>query len=130
MGSIKTDGAVDGGYDVVIERIVDYAYNFQTPSEAALKRAKIALLDSLGAAVESLMTSKECEAMIVGRSIGVKSRNKVERSDLVSYGFSVSDSTQISQDILKAAFDLGAMIRYLDHNDAFAGAEWGHPSGE
>ena len=31
-------------------------------------------------------------------------------------------------DPMKGAFDLGTMIRYLDHNDAYPGAEWGHPS--
>lgn len=31
---------------------------------------------------------------------------------------------------MKGAFDLGAMIRYLNHNDALAGADWGHPSGK
>ena len=31
-------------------------------------------------------------------------------------------------DPVKGAFDLGTLIRYLDHNDAFPGAEWGHPS--
>lgn len=36
--------------------------------------------------------------------------------------------TKYQLDIVKGAFDLGTMIRYLDHNDAFPGAEWGHPS--
>jgi 2-methylcitrate dehydratase PrpD len=38
--------------------------------------------------------------------------------------------TSYQMDPLKGSFDLGSLIRYLDHNDAFPGAEWGHPSGE
>ena len=32
-------------------------------------------------------------------------------------------------DPVKGAFDLGSLIRYLDHNVGFVDAEWGHPSG-
>lgn len=106
-------------FDGVIIEIVDYAYDFVIQSSTAWVRAKAALLDALGAALESLHTSAEC-AQIVGPTF--------PGSAPVPGGFRLP-GTNYQLDILKGAFDLGAMIRYLDHNDAFPGAEWGHPSG-
>ncbi|KAM0806523.1 putative 2-methylcitrate dehydratase [Seiridium cardinale] len=121
MTTEQPDNNAEKPYDDVIHLIVDYAYNFDTPSHAALTRAKAALLDSLGAAIESLNTSKECAALV-----GPLWPNQ---AGAVSGAFRLP-GTKHSLDLLKGAFDLGATIRYLDHNDAFAGAEWGHPSGE
>ena len=36
--------------------------------------------------------------------------------------------TSYQLDPVKAAFDIGAMIRWLDYNDTWLAAEWGHPS--
>ncbi|KAK9421808.1 putative 2-methylcitrate dehydratase [Seiridium unicorne] len=119
MTTEQPDNNAEKPYDDVIHLIVDYAYNFNTPSDAALTRAKAALLDSLGAALESLNTSKECAALV-----GPLWPNQ---AGAVSGAFRLP-GTKHSLDLLKGAFDLGATIRYLDHNDAFAGAEWGHPS--
>ncbi|KAK6075575.1 2-methylcitrate dehydratase [Seiridium cupressi] len=119
MTTEQPDNNAEKPYDDVIHLIVDYAYNFNTPSDAALTRAKAALLDSLGAAIESLNTSKECAALV-----GPLWPNQ---AGAVSGAFRLP-GTKHSLDLLKGAFDLGATIRYLDHNDAFAGAEWGHPS--
>ncbi|KAI0151733.1 hypothetical protein GGR57DRAFT_513678 [Xylariaceae sp. FL1272] len=105
-------------YDDVIVRIVDYAYDYEVVSEPALARAKMALIDSLGVAIESLALSKECEALV---------KPLLPGSGAVAGGFKLP-GTPYQMDILQAAFNMGAMIRYLDHNDAFAGAEWGHPS--
>ena len=50
-------------------------------------------------------------------------------ADVAPNGFKLP-GTGYQLDPLKGAFDMGSMIRYLDHNDAFPGAEWGHPSGK
>ncbi|GAW23111.1 hypothetical protein ANO14919_126610 [Xylariales sp. No.14919] len=105
-------------YDDVIIRIVDYAYDYEVVSEPALARAKMALIDSLGVAIESLALSNECASLVKPLLPGAGS---------VAGGFKLP-GTPYSMDVLQAAFNMGAMIRYLDHNDAFAGAEWGHPS--
>ncbi|ETS77642.1 hypothetical protein PFICI_09704 [Pestalotiopsis fici W106-1] len=105
-------------YDEVVTLIVDYVYDYEDISEAALARAKLALIDSLGVAIESLTKSKECAALVKPILPGAVS---------VVGGFRLPGTTY-SLDLLQGAFDMGAMIRYLDHNDAFAGAEWGHPS--
>jgi 2-methylcitrate dehydratase len=119
MGDQIPDDNAQQPYDSVIDDIVQYVYNFSTPSSEARSRAKAALLDALGAALESLHTSKECAALL-----GPVWPN----TTAVPGGFRIPGTTY-SVDLLKGAFDMGAMIRYLDHNDAFPGAEWGHPSG-
>ncbi len=106
------------GYDSVLTLIVDYAYDFKIVNAAAWERAKATLLDALGAAFESIHTSAECLQLIGPTFPG---------SAVVPGGFRLP-GTMFQLDILKGAFDLGSMIRYLDHNDAFPGAEWGHPS--
>lgn len=119
---MQADSADDNAskpYDSIIIEITDYAYDFDIQSSNAWVRAKAALLDALGAALESVHTSAEC-ARIVGPTF--------PGSAAVPGGFRLP-GTNYQLDILKGAFDLGSMIRYLDHNDAFSGAEWGHPSG-
>lgn len=119
MGLNGTLNGSDRQYDLIITQIVEYAYDFAVDNSVAWERAKLALLDALGAAFESVHYSKECASMIEplfpedGRALA---------------GFKVP-GTPHQVDILRGAFNLGSMIRYLDHNDAFPGAEWGHPSG-
>lgn len=107
-------------YDGVIDLIVDYAYDYTDPSPAAWTRAKATLLDAIGSAIESFHTSKECRDLL---------GPQWPTSAPIPDGFR-PPGTNYSLDLLKGAFDMGAMIRYLDHNDAFPGAEWGHPSGK
>jgi 2-methylcitrate dehydratase len=120
MSIPQPDDNSERPYDEIINRIVDYAYDYEIVSESAWARSKMALIDSLGVAIESLALSKECAALIKPLLPGAAS---------VVGGFKLP-GTPYSLDILQAAFNMGAMIRYLDHNDAFAGAEWGHPSGK
>ena len=115
----QADDNTTRDYDEVITKIVDYAYDYQITSAEAWIRAKATLLDALGAAFEGLHTSDELWQFL-GPSLP---------GGAVSGGFKVP-GTPFQLDILKGAFDMGAMIRYLDHNDAFPGAEWGHPSGK
>ncbi|KAK9424295.1 putative SpoL [Seiridium unicorne] len=105
-------------YDDIISRIVEYTYEYEVKSEAAWARSKIALIDSLGVAIESLAQSKECAQLIQPILPGAAS---------IPGGFRLP-GTSYSLDALQGAFCMGTMIRYLDHNDAFPGAEWGHPS--
>ena len=106
-------------YDHIITDIVDYAYNYKIDSSFAWTRASLALLDAMGAASESISCSAECARII---------RPSFPGEGEISGGFRLP-GTSYQVDILRGAFDLGSMIRYLDHNDAFPGAEWGHPSG-
>ena len=109
----------DRPYDDVITQIIEYAYDFTIDTSVAWDRAKLALLDAIGAAFESIHCSRECARMI---------EPLFPEDGRAPAGFKLP-GTSYQVDILKGAFNLGSMIRYLDHNDAFPGAEWGHPSG-
>ncbi|GBE83053.1 2-methylcitrate dehydratase, mitochondrial [Sparassis crispa] len=101
-------------FDAVIQSISDYVFNYQISSTNAWMRAHVALLDSLACAIESVPV---CSSFI-GPTV---------KGTVVPNGFPLP-ATPYVLDPLKAAFDLGSLIRYLDHSDAFPGAEWGHPS--
>ena len=105
-------------YDRILTEITDYVYSKDISNSKALQRARIALLDSLGCALETLKESSEARSLLgplIARSY---------QPD----GFKLP-GTAFQLDPVKGAFDFGTLIRYLDHNDAFPGAEWGHPSG-
>lgn len=106
-------------YDDVLVAIVNYVYDFEIRSDVAWRNAKVALLDAVGCAIESLEISEECALMLGPVWPGAEE---------VPNGFKLP-GTRFQLDPIKGAFDMGAMIRYLDHNDAFPGSEWGHPSG-
>jgi 2-methylcitrate dehydratase len=104
-------------YDKVVVDIVEYVYDVPITSSLAFERARLALLDSLGCAIETLAHSSEARSFI----------GPVVPGTLVPNGFRLPGSL-FELDPVKGAFDLGSLIRYLDHNDAYPGAEWGHPS--
>ena len=115
----QADNNADHEYDQVITKIVDYVYDTTIDSPRAWVNAKAALLDALGCSYETLELSTEC-----ARLIGPVYPSTANTPN----GFRLP-GTRFQLDMLKGAFDMGVMIRYLDHNDAFLGAEWGHPSG-
>ena len=119
MAVVRADDNTSKPYDQIITTIVDYAYDFEIQSAFAWDRARTTLLDAMGSAFESIHCSADCARMI---------RPSFPGEATVSGGFRLP-GTLYQLDVLKGAFDLGSMIRFLDHNDAFPGAEWGHPSG-
>ena len=106
-------------FDQVISNIADYVYDFEITSEKAWINARATLLDALGCVYECLAISEDCRNLVGPVYPGTA---------IVPNGFKLP-GTHFQLDILKGAFDMGVLIRYLDHNDAFFGAEWGHPSG-
>lgn len=106
-------------YDQVLVDIVNYVFHYDVTNPRAWQRAKIALFDALGCAFETLTKSSEARDLI----------GPVAESTNVPNGFRLP-GTSFQLDPVKGAFDLGSLIRYLDHSDAFSGAEWGHPSGK
>ena len=102
--------------DNVIARIADYAVNYQPDSELALDTARLCLMDSIGCALLAMdypactkLLGPDAEGMIVPNGVRVP-------------------GTRHQLDPVKAAFDTGAAIRWLDFNDTWLAAEWGHPS--
>ena len=103
-------------YDQVIVDIVDYALAYEVKSELAFDTARNILIDTLGCGLEAL------EYPAARKLIG-----PIVRGTVVPNGAKVP-GTQFQLDPVQAAFNIGALIRWLDFNDTWLAAEWGHPS--
>jgi 2-methylcitrate dehydratase len=103
-------------YDQVIIDIVDYALNFEVTSPVAYETAWNCFMDTLGCGLEAL----EYEAC-------TKLLGPVVPGLTVAHGVKVPGTKQVL-DPVQGAFNIGAMIRWLDFNDTWLAAEWGHPS--
>jgi 2-methylcitrate dehydratase len=96
--------------------IADYVLGYRIDSEEAWETARHCLMDALGCALLALRYP-EC-AKLLGPEV---------HGTVVPGGCRVP-GTQFVLDPVKAAFDIGSMIRWLDFNDTWLAAEWGHPS--
>ena len=103
-------------YDQAIIDIVDYALNYEVKSPVAYETAWNCFMDTLGCALEAL----EYEAC-------TKLLGPVVPGVTVSNGVKVPGTKHVL-DPVQGAFNIGAMIRWLDFNDTWLAAEWGHPS--
>ena len=103
-------------FDTVINRIADYAAASEPPSERALETAFYVLMDSLGCAFRALRVPA-CTKLL----------GPVVPGALLRGGARVP-GTGYELDPVGAAFNIGALIRWLDFNDTWLAAEWGHPS--
>ena len=103
-------------WDQVLVDIVDYVRDYQVDSEPALESARWILVDSLGCALQAL------EYPACTRLLG-----PLVPGTHVEHGARVP-GTAHELDPVQAAFNIGAMIRWLDFNDTWLAAEWGHPS--
>ena len=103
-------------YDPVVTKIVDYVYGHKITSKLAFETAKYCLIDSVGCAILALKFS-ECTKLlgpwVSGMSIQNGARVIGREGEL---------------DPIKAAFDIGTLIRWVDYNDTWLAKEWGHPS--
>lgn len=103
-------------YDEVLQRIADYTLNYQITSDEAWRIARYCLMDSLGCAILALRFP-EC----------TKHLGPFVPGTIVPSGARVP-GTPYRLDPIKAAWDIGCTIRWLDYNDTWLAAEWGHPS--
>lgn len=103
-------------YDAPIQDIADYVLNYRITSTEALMTARHCLIDSLGCALLAL-TFPDCT-----RHLG-----PFVEGTTVPNGARVP-GTPYRLDPVKAAWDIGCTIRWLDYNDTWLAAEWGHPS--
>ena len=102
--------------DPVLVDIVDYALDFPIDSTLALDTARNCLIDTLGCGLEAL-TYPACTKLM----------GPIVPGTIVPNGAKVP-GTSFQLDPVQAAFNIGAMIRWLDFNDTWLAAEWGHPS--
>ena len=102
--------------DPELVAIADYVCDYQVTSEEAITTARHCLMDSIGCALLALQYP-EC----------TKHLGPIVPGTLVPNGAKVP-GTQLQLDPVKAAWDIGALVRWLDFNDTWLAAEWGHPS--
>jgi 2-methylcitrate dehydratase len=102
--------------DKVLTDIADYALGFEIESDLAYSTAQYCLMDTLGCGLEAL-EYPACTKLL----------GPIVPGTVVPNGARVP-GTAFQLDPVQAAFNIGAMIRWLDFNDTWLAAEWGHPS--
>src|SRR5688500_14280957 len=102
--------------DDVLTSIADYALSYQIKSDAAYETAYYCLMDTLACGFQALQypaCTKLMGPVVPGATMPGGAR---------------VPGTSYELDPVQAAFNIGAMIRWLDFNDTWLAAEWGHPS--
>ena len=102
--------------DKILVDIADYAANYVSTSREAIDTARYDLIDTLGCGLLALRYP-ECAKLL----------GPVVPGATLSNGARVP-GTAWQLEPVQAAFNIGAMIRWLDYNDTWLAAEWGHPS--
>jgi 2-methylcitrate dehydratase len=102
--------------DRVLVDIADYVCNYDIASDEAYETARYCLIDTLGCGLEAL-----------GYPACTKLLGPIVPGSIVPNGAKVP-GTQFQLDPVQAAFNIGTMVRWLDFNDTWLAAEWGHPS--
>ena len=114
--SDNVDLNVRSGPDSLLVEIAEYVSTYNIESELALETAKNCLIDTIGCGLLALKFPA-CTKMLGPIVNGTK----------VPFGVRVP-GTNFLLDPVKGAFDIGCTIRWLDFNDTWLAAEWGHPS--
>jgi 2-methylcitrate dehydratase len=102
--------------DKVLTLIADYVTKYEVASKEAYDTARYCLMDTLGCGLEAL-EYPACTKLL----------GPIDPETVVPHGAKVP-GTKFQLDPVQAAFNIGAMIRWLDFNDTWLAAEWGHPS--
>lgn len=102
--------------DEILVRIANYVFDYKIESKEALETAKYCLIDTLGCGLEAL----DYPACV--RHLG-----PTVPGSIIPNGTKIP-GTNFQLDPINGAFNIGAMIRWLDFNDTWLAAEWGHPS--
>jgi 2-methylcitrate dehydratase len=103
-------------YDAVLTEIADYVLNTKINSVAAYETARFCLMDALGCGILAL-NFPECTKLLGPIVPGANLP-----------GGARVPGTSYELDPVQAAFNIGTMVRWLDFNDTWLAAEWGHPS--
>ena len=114
--SITVETNVRPDPDELIQKIADYVHDYNITSDEAISTAKYCLMDTIGCGLLAL-TFPECKSLLGPHIDGTEVPNGVRVL-----------GTNFKLDPIKAAWDNGAIIRWLDFNDTWLAAEWGHPS--
>lgn len=116
MSAADTRSAMRPDPDTVLVDIADYVDGYRVESLAALETARYCLMDSLACGFQALdypACTKLLGPVVPGATLPGGAR---------------VPGTGWELDPVQAAFNIGAMVRWLDFNDTWLAAEWGHPS--
>ena len=116
MSALDTKSAKRPDPDAVLVAIAEYAKNSVISSAAAFDTARFCLMDTLACGFQALHYPA-CTKLL----------GPVVPGALMPGGARVP-GTSFELDPVQAAFNIGAMVRWLDFNDTWLAAEWGHPS--
>lgn len=114
--SHQADQNIRPDFDKELQAIADYVIDYQIESEEAYRTAYYCLLDTLGCGLMALQFS-ECRK-VLGPIVPGMTLDNGARVPGCDYEL----------DPVQAAFNIGTMVRWLDFNDTWLAAEWGHPS--
>ncbi len=104
-------------FDQVIQDITDYVMNYDvTQSDEAMQTARYCWMDTIG-----------CGLFALNYPACVKMLGPIVPGANMTHGARVP-GTCYELDPVRAAWNIGAMVRWLDFNDTWLAAEWGHPS--
>jgi 2-methylcitrate dehydratase len=103
-------------FDQVMVDIADYVCNYEIDSDEAYSTARYCMMDSLACAMLA-MKFPGCTRLLGPMVPGAEMT-----------GGARVPGTAFELEPAQAAFNLGVLIRYLDFNDTWLAAEWGHPS--
>src|SRR5690554_2179708 len=112
----NADQNVRPDYDDLLKTIADYVLDTPIYSEEAWTTARYCLMDTLGCGLLALRFP-EC----------TKHLGPLVQGTVVPHGARVP-GTSFELDPVKASWDIGCTVRWLDYNDTWLAAEWGHPS--
>lgn len=116
MALHSVDENIRPAADIELNTIADYVLRTNLKSDVAFNTARYCLMDALGCAVLALQypaCTKLLGPIIPGTTLPI--------------GAKVPGTTYMLDPIL-AAFNIGTLVRWLDFNDTWLAAEWGHPS--
>lgn len=102
--------------DKVLKDIASYVHRTKITSPLAFDTARLCLLDTLGCGLAALKYKQACDII-----------KPIVPGTIVPNGTRVP-GTDYEMDPVKGAFAIGTLIRWLDYNDCWLAAEWGHPS--
>jgi 2-methylcitrate dehydratase len=118
MSQVNPASAVRPEPDRLLQQIADYVFAVnRIRGEEAIDTARLCLMDTLGCGLLAL-NYPACTKLL---------GPVVEGATMPGTGARVP-GTSYELDPVRAAFNIGAMVRWLDFNDTWLAAEWGHPS--
>nr|AUW30776.1 putative 2-methylcitrate dehydratase [Cladonia uncialis subsp. uncialis] len=119
MAALRSNASAVGTmreFDPEIKDMASYIHNYKIDSDLAFETARYVFLDTIGCGLEALRF-KECTKLL----------GPIVEGTVVPHGTRVPGTPYVL-DPVNGAFNIGAMIRWLDYNDCWLAAEWGHPS--